>query len=366
MNDESKQLLEKYQPKEVRAIQSDRQVHAARFSHDGNLLAAGGCEGDVRRWDLSGEEPKELDRLNGHNGWVQGLVFHPDKSLLFTSDSWGQIRATDLSGDDPKALWTVANAHDGWIRELSIGPDGKLLSSCGTDGQVRLWSTASGERQRELAGYGQDIMCARFHPDGKFLATGDDRGVVKVWNASDGKLVRELDVSELYLLHRLQDVGGARVLAFDRAGKTLAVGGTRPKNGGSVQGIPLVLLFDFESGKLLHTLELGATKDCYVHDIRLHDDGFVMAVTSGTPGSGQVLFQRPGDEEPFFQYTKLANCHSLSMHPNGQLLAVTATNRGSNGNGRRLNKDGEYAGNTSPVHLFEFPAAGKETDADSA
>jgi hypothetical protein len=54
------------------------------------------------------------------------------------------------------------------------------------------------------------------------------------------------------------------------------------------------------------------------------------------------------------------------MHPNGQLLAVTATNRGSNGNGRRLNKDGEYAGNTSPVHLFELLAAGKDIDADSA
>lgn len=365
MNDDTKQLLQKYELKQARTISPDRQLHAARFSPDGKLLAGGGLEGDVRRWDLTGEEPQELDRLNGHGGWVQGLVFHPTKPLLFTGDSWGQIRATELSGTTPKLKWSIPSAHDGWVRELTIRPDGNLLASCGIDGKVRLWSVADGKQQRELAGYGQDIMCARFHPVENLIATGDDRGKVKIWNADDAALIRELDASELYVLHRLQDVGGARVLAFDRDGKTLAVGGTKPKNGGTVQGIPTVLLFDFESGKQLHKLELGATKDCYVHDIHLHDDGFVMAVTSGTPGSGQILFQRPGDDEPFLQYKKLANCHSLSLHPNCRTLAVTATNKGSNGNGRKLNQDGEYAGNTSPIHLFEFPGADTDSKADS-
>jgi hypothetical protein len=36
-------------------------------------------------------------------------------------------------------------------------------------------------------------------------------------------------------------------------------------------------------------------------------------------------------------------------------VAVTATSRGSNGNGRQLDKNGEYPGNTSPVHIFDMP-----------
>ena len=52
----------------------------------------------------------------------------------------------------------------------------------------------------------------------------------------------------------------------------------------------------------------------------------------------------------------MPNCHSLAVHPNGRRLAVTATNGGSNGNGRQLDKSGEYPGNWSPVHIWEMQA----------
>ena len=41
-------------------------------------------------------------------------------------------------------------------------------------------------------------------------------------------------------------------------------------------------------------------------------------------------------------------------HADGKLLAVLATNANSAGNGRRTDKDGEYVGNTSPIHLWKF------------
>jgi hypothetical protein len=45
------------------------------------------------------------------------------------------------------------------------------------------------------------------------------------------------------------------------------------------------------------------------------------------------------------------------VHPNGIRLAVSATNGGSNGNGRRIGKDGEYPGNYSPLHILDLPQA---------
>jgi hypothetical protein len=80
-------------------------------------------------------------------------------------------------------------------------------------------------------------------------------------------------------------------------------------------------------------------------------------VTCGTPGTGELVFQRLDEKEPLFRYTKMTNCHNLSMHPDGKRFAVAATNRRSNGNGRPLDKNGEYPGNNSPISLFEIEEA---------
>ena len=77
-----------------------------------------------------------------------------------------------------------------------------------------------------------------------------------------------------------------------------------------------------------------------------------MAVTCGTPGTGQLVFVRPDEEKPFFVDTKVANPHSLCFREDSKLLCVATTNKGSNGNGRRLNADGEYEGNSTPIELF--------------
>ena len=52
---------------------------------------------------------------------------------------------------------------------------------------------------------------------------------------------------------------------------------------------------------------------------------------------------------------KLTNPHSLLWHPGGQRLAVVTTSAGSNGNGRPLDKDGNYKTNQSPIQVFCLP-----------
>ena len=121
-----------------------------------------------------------------------------------------------------------------------------------------------------------------------------------------------------------------------------------------------MLLFDYNTGEQIESADLGGTEDGFVFDIHFHSDDFLMAVTSGQPGKGKFLYHRVGDEKSIFSTTKLSNCHSLSLSPDGNQLAVTATNKGSNGNGRRLDKDGNYVGNSTPIHLFTLGKAGDE------
>jgi len=357
MSDDPKQLLARHQPKEVKVLKLDQQMGTIRFSRCGKFLAAGGFDGTVRRWDASSDQFSELPALTGHNGWVQTVAFHGDGKRLFSADSWGQLCCWPYADKEPKPLWAVKEAHDGWIRRLAVSPNGKLLASCGRDQKVRLWSAENGQKQQELTGHGHDIFCVAFHPDGKSLLSGDLKGIIKQWDLATGKAVREFDARVLYLYERIQDVGGVRCLAFDRTGATLICAGGQPKSGGFVQATPAILFFDWQTGKVTHTLKSANDNEGYVYDLHWHPDGFVMAVTSGQPGNGKLFFQRPQDAQPFFVTPKMANCHALDVHPNGHRLVISATNANSAGNGRLVDKNKEYPGNWSPLHIWDLPKA---------
>ncbi|GIW82782.1 MAG: hypothetical protein KatS3mg105_4589 [Gemmatales bacterium] len=356
MNADAKTLAKQFQPKQTKVLKPDRQLVTIRFSPCGKYLAGGGFDSIIRRWDVAATEPVELPPLKGHGGWVQAIVFHPDKRRLFSVDSWGQLFAWPYADKNPQRLWSVDKAHDGWIRDVAISADGKWLATCGFDQMVRIWSTDNGKKLGELAGHGCDVFSVAFHPSGQSVVSGDLKGVVKQWDLKTNKVVKEFDARIMYKLSRLQDVGGVRRLAFDPLGATLGCAGTQPTVGANVQGTPTILLFDWQTGKVKHKMTIGGNGDGFVFDFHFHPAGFVMAVTSGNPGTGKFFFQKPGDAKPFFLATNLPNCHALAVHPDGKHLAVSATNPGSNGNGRQL-KNNQYVGNFSPVHLFEMAGA---------
>jgi WD40 repeat protein len=343
------------QPRQVRTVNPDCQMCKVRLSRCGQFLAAGGFDGKVHRWEVSDSALTALPPLLGHHGWVQALAFHADGERLFTADSWGAVRCWRHAERQPTCLRELPAAHDGWIHDLALSPDGNLLATCGMDQKVRLWSIGEGTLVRELAGHDGNVFAVAFHPDGRKLVSGDLHGNVYEWEVATGRKTRDFNARVLYTESRLQDVGGVRCLDFDLQGRTLACGGTRPVNGGNVQGTPTILLFDTATGRLQHTLSVGGSGDGFVYDLAFHPAGYVMAVASGNPGTGKFFFQRPGETNPFFLWTRMPNCHSLAFHRVSRRLIVTATNAGSNGNGRPV-RNGEYRANFSPLHVWELPA----------
>lgn len=358
MNIDAKTLLARYQPQPLKQLEPDQQVCVVRFSRCGKVLAAGDYSGEVRRWDMTGAAPAELPRLTGHNGFVQGLAFHDDGKRLFTADSWGRMRCWPYNDQNAKPLWEVAAAHDGWVRGLTLSPDGNRLATCGRDGFVRLWDAANGKKLAESNAHKEDVFAVAFHPGGQALVSADLRGVVRHWDISKPELavVREFDAKMLYMLDRLQDVAGVRCLVFDKAGTTLAVAGGLPKNGGFTAAGPVVLLYDWQTGKLTRKLELGKENDGWVEDLLWHADGFLLGVLSGQPGAGKVFFTKLDEPEPFF-VKPTPNPHGIDLHPDGKRLVVAATNANSAGNGRPTNGNKEYPSNWSPLQMFELGGA---------
>ncbi len=340
-------------PKPLSETAHPRQITAARFSRDGQVLTAVGFDSAVWRWQLTGNDLKPMPDIIGHRGWATALVFHPQQPWLITADSWGLLRCQTFAEDKPVTLWQHDTAHDGWVRQIAVSPDGKHIATCGRDRHLRLWDAATGK----LIAHHKttdDPYAITFTPDSRSLVFGDLRGHLEARDLTLKKSQRSFDASVLYKLDRLQDIAGLRALLFIDGGKTLLASGTTPQNGATPQSIPTIIFFDYATGKLTKTFTHGTNKEGWIHDLVAHPDGSLMAVTSGTPGSGMVFFTQPDAAAPSFIHAKLANCHALALHPDGKRIVVTSTNRDSNGNGKSLAKDGAYKTNSSPLTMFEL------------
>jgi len=189
--------------------------------------------------------------------------------------------------------------------------------------------------------------------------SGDLRGRIIQWEVATGKIVKEFDATDFYLLHRLQDIAGVRKLKFDEDGKTLVLSGGIPTGGGNVRGSARIRIWDFSNGKVKHDIEIGdKSKDVFAHDFALHSDDYIITATTGQPGQGNLILIRPGEKEPIYKSSKgTVNCHGVALSPDHKQFAVATTSKGSNGNGRRLDKEGKYANNSSPIYLFSLEKA---------
>ncbi|MFO0878675.1 MAG: hypothetical protein U0840_15140 [Gemmataceae bacterium] len=336
-------------------VTTDFQLTLLRYNPSGTLLVGGGYVGQVHRWNASGDSLVPLPPLQGHQGWVQGVAFHPAGKILYTADSWGRLCAWDIEAQSPSVRWQHPQAHPAWIRRLAVSPDGALLASCSSDGLVRTWASPTGQKRLDYQ-HPVDVLSLAFTPDSSALFLGDLHGEIHQLALETGKDVRVLDARKMYRLDRIQDVGGVRCLEIDPTGKILAAGGCQPTSGAFVQGAGLLIFFDLATGKVRQSLDIGGTNDGFVYDLAWHRSGFVLAVLSGQPGTGKLIAHRVGETQPWFTTTKMANCHSLALHPKQRRLVVAATNAGSSGNGRVKTKDGIYPGNFSPIHQWELPA----------
>lgn len=340
--------------KPLNVAPTEFQVVSARISPDGQVLAAGVIDGTIRRWKVGEKQLDPLPPVKGHHGWVTSIAFHPKESRMFTADSWGQLRAQTFADDAPQTAWQLDAAHDGWLRQIAISADGAHLATCGRDQFVRVW-TPDGKQVAEHH-HDDDVFTIVFTPDGQQVVFGDQHCHVHVWDFAAKKIVRTLDATTMFKTDRIQDICGLRALAFYAEGKLLLAAGSIPDHGGTVQSTPTLLAFDFASGKVKEKFSYGAVKDGFIEDMVVHPDGYIMAVTSGDPGNGRLLMFRPEEKEPFDSATQLPNCHAIALHPDGRRFVIASTNRDSNGNGRRTDKEGAYPANASPMNLFELPA----------
>ena len=295
-----------------------------RFDPSGRYLFASSMDFSIHRWDLQDDAHTTFV---GHHSWLRGIGFSPDGRTMFSADYQGRLCFWDALANPGKPIApqrTVEEAHQGWIRCLAVHPSGDIVATAGNDLQVRLWSTHSGETVKTLSGHEKHIYSLMFHPAGESLLSGDLAGVVQQWDLNAGKSMRTLDAKPLHTYHGGQqvDYGGVRCMSLSGDGSELACGGlhkaTNPFAG--VQE-PLVLIFDWQSGKQIRTHEATEIPRGIVWRLIHEPDG---TLTSGVGGQqGYLVFW--GTEKTEIHKLKLPDpVLDLDRHPHVPEVATAS------------------------------------------
>lgn len=259
-----------------------------RYDPTDRYVFAGAMDHTICRWDLQQDQHAAFV---GHGSWLRCLGFSPDATAMYSAGYDGRLCFWDCQAqpadDQPISPTRTVEAHDGWIRWLEVSPDGKLIATAGNDLKVKLWSAESGELVSSLDKHQKHIYSLMFHPGGEWLLSGDLAGTVHQSEIASGSLLRSLDAKPLHTYHGGQqvDYGGVRCMALSADGTQLACGGlhkaTNPFAG--VQE-PLVLVFDWETGKQIRTHEATEIPRGIVWRLAFESDGTLVGGIGGDMG----------------------------------------------------------------------------------
>ncbi|KAL4707481.1 hypothetical protein ACJJTC_000233 [Scirpophaga incertulas] len=197
---------------------------ALDMTHDGRTLISGGCEGQVRVWDIRPETQTLKKVLKEHKSPVSAIQVSPNDSEAVSAGTDGSCIIWDLlslsrrqvmyantlfmcvryepsgcqlltGGTDRRvAYWETGSGHlareleaskAGAINGLDISIDGKLFVTGGNDQMVKVWQYEAGIYRHAGLAHAGAVTCCRFSPDGRFVVSCCAAGAIVVWRVPE-------------------------------------------------------------------------------------------------------------------------------------------------------------------------------------
>lgn len=266
-------------------------------------LVSGGCDRDVRVWDLSTGQAVHM--LRGHTSTVRCLKMS------------GDTTAISGSRDTTLRIWDIARGvckhvlvgHQASVRCLEI--HGDYVVSGSYDTTARIWSISDGRCIRTLQGHFSQIYAIAF--DGERVATGSLDTSVRVWDPRTGACLAQLQghtslVGQLQLKNSTLVTGGSdgsvrvwsletysavhRLAAHDNSVTSLQFDDSRIVSGGSDGRVKV---WDLKTGQLVR--ELGSPAEAVWRVVFEEEKAVVLASRGGKTVMEVWSFAPPAEEE---------------------------------------------------------------------
>ncbi|MEP0752771.1 AAA family ATPase [Trichocoleus sp. Lan] len=264
---------------------------AVAFSPDGQLLATGDTNREVRVWRVA--DGKNLLTCQGHTNWVWSVAFSPQGNILASGSDDKTIKLWDLKTG--QCLQTLQeHAHQVW--SVAFSPDGQTLASGSEDRTVKLWDVQSGQCCQTLQGHENWVRSVAFSPDGKTLATGSDDRTIKLWDLKTSQCYQTLQGHA----ERVWSV------AFSPDSQTLA----------SSSSDRTIKLWNFKTGECRRTLKGHGN---WVRSLSFSPDG--QTVASGSEDRSVKLWRVRTGECYQTLWGHQNWVRSVAFSPDGEILA---------------------------------------------
>lgn len=142
----------------------------------GDTLVSGGCDRDIRVWNLKTGECLQI--LRGHQSTIRCIQMVDAKTIISGSRDTS-VRIWDI---EKGICLHVLNGHTSTVRCIEI--KGDICVSGSYDCTARIWRISDGTLLNILYGHISQIYSLAF--DGDRIVTGSLDAIIKVWDAQTG------------------------------------------------------------------------------------------------------------------------------------------------------------------------------------
>jgi general transcriptional corepressor TUP1 len=154
----------------------DLYIRTVCFSPDGQYLATGGEDKEIKIWNI--ESKMIANRYRGHEDEILRVAFSSDGTKLASGAVDKTVR---LWYTDGECLFVLSVEPYG-VTNLALSPDGRILAAGTMERRVFLWDTTSGVLLALLeSGHKDGVYAVAFSPNGHWLLSASLDKTMKLW-----------------------------------------------------------------------------------------------------------------------------------------------------------------------------------------
>ncbi len=159
-------------------------ILAVAFSPDGQLLATGDSNGEVRLWQVADAQP--VLTFQGHTSWVFSVDWSPDGQSIVSGSYDQTVRLWNVNTG--QCLKTLLEKNS--VLSVAWSPDGQTIATGSYDQTVKLWDPKRGSCLKTLQGHTNWVFSVAWSPDSQILASGSNDQTIRLWDARQGKWLK--------------------------------------------------------------------------------------------------------------------------------------------------------------------------------